>query len=677
MRMMRMLNKALLLFIFAFWVSACGGGSGNGGTNDGGGNADVEDEPQQDVVQTSGEPQPVAEPKVALAVLEDDAGQGMIAVTTELGEGVYLLHHSQSVYDLSTLEAVLYQLPDGTVADLRLDENGYPASLEIEGTTFFYSDYTGDSVTVTVRLADGSEQLYADMPVDPAWLAEVMSLKRNTAGGHYVSKVDRQDVGFMVGFVGTSISIAFCAAPSLSGVGTFLTWGCLGAASSFLATAAGSTELGVAATGSDFLQAVLGDKTALVTGVMGTLSTLLGWESNGGFRVFVSGKVANNENGSLGSAEHLRMVHWDNSAPGSRVAMDIPQSTAFVDGKFFFSKALASGSHEILLQAVGYADLQYGVAITHDRIKITRKAYLPDMADTVVFDQKYPENKSRRLIVLDAVMDKVPLITGKANLAYRDKEFNENDELTEILEPLNEGVVQLLDSQGELVRYGESDLLKQVTFFTGGIAQYAFYPNAMHGDFILQYTPSEQMKPFVNTMRIPLSVRNGASLTAQLPPVFAIEGTTQEFSFVSSHDASNAIQLDIPVTSVYDGDWVITATPEADTFLFEKRVWDAEKEEYVTVIQVFPCYHMTVNVALRGRAGIGELFPKREDWWYHEAIIAADVEGNFGGKQGSLEWSGSFATESGTYVEDSVGEWPEGGFVEGGACRGTLSLRRQ
>jgi len=110
--------------------------------------------------------------------------------------------------------------PDGTSATVFTGVDGLPARGVFGGTTVFYSNYTANTVDVTVVSANGASTTRG-VAVDPAMLALLRtSVQKNTGlflfGTRGPAAFTAADANLTLKIIGTAVSIGACAASTAS-----------------------------------------------------------------------------------------------------------------------------------------------------------------------------------------------------------------------------------------------------------------------------------------------------------------------------------------------------------------------------------------------------------------------------------------------------------------------------
>jgi hypothetical protein len=568
----------LLCLLLVALVPACGGGGGKNGDSDpnitdpgenpadggedsgsGGEDPGTGDDPGTGTAQPT-IPASDEHPAYAVNVLQDDNGDSVIAINSALGEGAYLFFEGGDA-SLSSLVGVIYQTPDGQLARVSFNTDGSPKQLETDHANYFYSNYTGSTISVRVEFADGRIENYDDLPIDPS---------TPTLTALYARALDRNDVGFMIGIVGTSLSVTFCIAPAITGAGTLLTIGCLNALVGTVGTVLGDSEIGAGSSAGDLLIGYFGnDKGAVVTGIMGAVSGLLGWESElAELEVFIAGLATDDITKHYlrveGSAAEAKAFVRPKAGTGG-----VQTVTLRDNGGFSFPVMVKSGSYTISVEAKGYLTESYTLAVSGGRVAVSTASDLPDAVDTIVYDAAPADISRPAMVFLDVQMARSPRLMGRIVWPRR---LVDGSEIFEIVEG---GLVSLLTSSGEKAAFHTVDYVDSGGQAPGGEAgvggNYDIWVPRRHGGFKLQYSGTHALlNPF------DVTVDRAASIVIDIPKTGHQDATTITRSF-----GAEDIPIDIPIRSRYDGRWFITATPSISSYPWTLEYENAEGETVV------------------------------------------------------------------------------------------------
>ncbi|MDX5297833.1 MAG: hypothetical protein LPK85_02660, partial [Gammaproteobacteria bacterium] len=162
--------RSIVLGSCLIGLTACGGGGDDGGAANPPSNpGDPIVDPGDGLGANSTIPATAQRPAYSVNVLEDAQGDSALTINSSLGDAAYLIFKGNKP-GVGQLVGGLYQAPDGQVARLtfKQDGSGRLEKLETDAATIRYTDYSSNSVTVTVEYPDGSRQRFPNQPIDPA-----------------------------------------------------------------------------------------------------------------------------------------------------------------------------------------------------------------------------------------------------------------------------------------------------------------------------------------------------------------------------------------------------------------------------------------------------------------------------------------------------------------------------
>lgn len=590
----------------------------------GGGDTDNKESDSNNTNNEDNQPVDNGDLDYAVNILKDPQGNSVIAIDSKSGEGVYMIHTGDE-YSLDSLMGVLYKAPDGSTARITLDETGRPLQLETDDATYFYSDYTSRTVTVTKRSLDGSEELFTNLEIDP-------SLFASSRPSH--EKIDRFDLAFMVGVVGTGLSVAFCVLPAASGVGALVTIGCANALLATVGTTIGSSNVGTGSTAVDLALGYFGDKGSLATGIIGTVSTLVGWETSSTvLQVQLAGLVMDSRtNGRI----------REKGEPAEAYVKINSQSVALSNGQYFSSKSLlGSGSYDISVEARGYIIDTYQLIVSGNRVAMLKKPRASYEEAEVIYDFTYQDISLPAIIYLPIKLDRAPKIAGRVVWPRRDENLNDQVEI------ISGGMITLYDSKRNKVAFFTTTYVSTASsdsHSSGG--EYELYLPRVDGRFTLEYSGTHSDASIVI-----VDIEDGLYTNVYAPKTSHLE----EQIISKNYDANETAYVDVPVTSRYDGHWDVTATPSIPSYTYSYFITDEEGVEQ-EVIETVPCEVFTATIELEGGAGPATIGDDTQN-------VIIGQKGEFEGVSWVVAWKGTIYG-GGTYSEGDE------------ECYGTFSTSR-
>lgn len=617
-----------LALIALLGLAACGGGGGGGDSGGSGSNPD-DDSP---LARTDDHP------AYAVNVLDDSNGDSVIAVNSEVGEAAYLIHEGAS-HGPDSLQGIVYQSPDGSAARILLNDDGLPARLETEQAELIYSDYTARTVTVTVNWSDGRQQVFRNMPIE-----SLLAARR-----YY--KLDRQDIGFIIGFAGTAASVAFCVLPAATGVGTLITVGCANALLGTVGTILGDGDIGAGSSAIDLISGFYsGDYGSVATGLSGAVSGLLGWETElQALQITLAGSAIDGSSSSPltvdGDVAEAYAIVSPKAGTGSERRIKLQPN-----GGFQVPQLLSEGAYGIRFEANGYITERYTLAVSGDRARVALEAATPDESDNVIYDVTYNDISRPGVIYLSAELDRAPKIYGKVVWPRRDAQ------LSEVFEIVDGGMVGLYDDQGNKLAFHTVDFVETASTVHGGEqvsgGDYELFLPEKHGTYFLEYSGAHWEKQQVTILTDRANV-----VRVDVPETGHQRANTRYFAY--SPDSN--VSTDVPVKSRYDGQWLATLTPSIATYTYTDEYQNAEGET-VSTTYTEECEPSAALITLDGGAGDAELGGDTQ-------TVAIGQKGEFAGESWVLGWDG-FIYNGGNY-------WEYGGGEDEVGCYGTYTTTRR
>lgn len=181
------------------------------------------------------------EQKPSVKILSGVDGSGARAILENArGDKLVLIGDGSTGEDINDLQAVIYEDASGTTATSFLDEKGLPASLVVNDVVFKFSNYTQNTVDITIVGSDGSSQTLPGLALNAETLRAIREISdggssqsvlalRSTLDSTGAGKLETLGISDatynLMKLAPLAGSIASCAVASAALVGTTVTTG--------------------------------------------------------------------------------------------------------------------------------------------------------------------------------------------------------------------------------------------------------------------------------------------------------------------------------------------------------------------------------------------------------------------------------------------------------------------